>query len=125
MAKKKSSAGAGKTAAKIKQKREQKAASQPAAEPSIQVMVWYEEEHYQTLKTMFVDGDQLPTTYAEWLQRAEEKKAQGEAEGDQVVKVYIDPETFPQWCEIKNLPMDANSRSQLAIEIVQARSLQL
>jgi len=125
MAKKKNTAGAGKTAARIQQKREMRAASQPAAEPAIQVMVWYKEEDYDTLRAMFVDGEQLPPTYTEWLRRAEEKKTQGEAEGDRVVKVFIDPETFPQWCEIKQMPMDANSRSQLAIEIVQARSLQL
>lgn len=124
MAKKKTSAGAGKTVARLKEKRQKKADQQPAREPSIQVMVWYKEEDYDTLRSMFADGDQLPPTFEDWQQKAEEK-AQGEAEGDQVVKVYIDPETFPQWCELKKLPMDANSRSQLAIEIVQARSFQL
>ena len=125
MTKKKSSAGAGKTVARLKEKRQQKEAQQPDREPMIQAMVWYKQEDYDALRAIFQDGDQLPPTYDEWLKKAEAKKAEGEAEGDQVVKVFIDPETFPEWCRIKNLPMDANSRSQLAIEIVQARSFQL
>jgi len=125
MTKKKTASGSGKTVARLKKKQEEKVAMQPAREPEIQVLVWYKEEDYGTLRAMFADGDQLPPTYSDWLERAEEKKRQGEEEGDQVVKVFIDPETFPKWCEVKNLPMDANSRSQLAIEIVQARALQL
>lgn len=94
-------------------------------QPMIQAMVWYKEEDYQTLLTIFDDRDQLPPTYEKWLSKAEKMKEEGEAAGDQVIKVYIDPETFPEWCRIKNLPLNAESRSQLAIEIVQSRTFQL
>jgi len=114
---------------------QQKAAktNQPAAgpqpdpnhQPSIQALVWYKKEHWETLREMFVDSDLLPTKYEDWLQRAEAMKAQVEGAGDTVVKVHIDPETFPQWCEEKNLPMNSEARSQLAIEVVQAQSFSL
>lgn len=88
-------------------------------------MVWYKEEHWSTLKEMFVDGDMLPASFSDWLQRAEQMKTDAEAAGDAVIKVYIDPDTFPQWCEAKGLPMNSEARSQLAIEIAQARSFSL
>jgi hypothetical protein len=100
---------------------------QPSPEhpPAIQALVWYREEDWDVLKNMFADGEMLPKTYGDWLKRALEMQEKVQAAGDAVVKVTIDPETFPQWCEKKGLPMDAEARSQLAIEAVQAQSLSL
>ncbi len=88
-------------------------------------MVWYREEHWATLKQMFDDGDLLPASFADWLARAEKMKADAESAGDAVIKVYIDPQTFPQWCASKGLPMNSEARSQLAIEVAQAQSFSL
>jgi len=123
MAKKKTLTGSGKTVAKLKEKSAQK--QEPARQPMIRAMVWYREEHYAELLTIFDDADQLPLTYQHWLARAEEKKTEVEAAGDQVIKVFIDPATFPKWCEERNLAKDANARSQLAIEVAQAGSFSL
>lgn len=123
MAKKNAFTGSGKTAAKIQEKKqqsEQAAAHKP--QPMLRAMVWYKEEDYETLLGLFDDTELLPKTYSDWEKRAEDKKQEVEAAGDQVMKVFIDPETFPDWCASKNLPMDANSRSQLAIEVAQANS---
>jgi hypothetical protein len=95
------------------------------AQPTIQAMVWYKEEHWETLKSLFTDADRLPRTYGDWLQRAEEMKTQIQAAGDVVIKVYIDPETFPAWCRHKGLAMDAEARSQLAIEVAQSQSFSI
>ena len=95
------------------------------AQPMIQAMVWYREEHWETLKKLFVDADRLPSTYGDWLRRAEEMKARIQEAGDIVIKVYIDPETFPAWCRSKGLAMDAAARSQLAIEVAQSQSLRI
>ncbi|HBG17796.1 MAG TPA: hypothetical protein DDY32_00515 [Desulfobulbaceae bacterium] len=88
-------------------------------------MVWYKEEHYEQLLAIFDDAELLPPTYQAWLVRAEEKKAEVEAAGDQVMKVFIDPETFPEWCVQKGLPKDAEARTQLALDVAQARSFSL
>ena len=125
MTKKKALAGSGKTAAKLKEKQASKEQQQPQREPMLQAMVWYKEEHYAELLGLFDDAELLPRTYGDWLVRAEEKKAEVEAAGDQVMKVYIDPETFPEWCSKKNMPKDANSRAELALEVAQARSFSL
>ncbi|MFH0784399.1 MAG: hypothetical protein V2B20_20920 [Pseudomonadota bacterium] len=123
MTKKKALAGSGNTVAKLKEKKA--AQPEPVHAPMLQAMVWYKEEHYQELLALFDDAELLPLTYADWLTRAEEKKAEVEAAGDQVMKVFIDPETFPEWCEKKNMPKDANSRAELALEVAQAKSFSL
>jgi hypothetical protein len=123
MSKKKALAGSGKTAARIKEKQASK--EQPIHQPMLQAMVWYKEEHYSRLLDLFEDAELLPKTYADWLVRAEEKKAEVEAAGDQVMKVFIDPETFPKWCAEKNMPKDANSRAELALEVARERSFSL
>lgn len=84
-----------------KNKNTKEADQQPQHQPSVQAMVWYKKEHWDQLKALFADGDQLPRTYDDWLKRAEEMKATVQAQGDAVIKVYIDPETFPEWCEKK------------------------
>ncbi len=132
MAKKKALAGSSKTVAKLKEKKAtkieptaDKSAEGPADQPALQAMVWYREEHYEQLRAIFDDAHLLPPTYRDWLSRAEAKKAEVEAAGDQVMKVFIDPETFPEWCEKKGLPKDAEARTQLALEVAQARSFSL
>ena len=123
MSKKKVLAGSGKTAARIKEKQTGK--EQPVHQPMLQAMVWYKEEHYSRLLDLFDDAELLPKTYGDWLARAEEKKAEVEAAGDQVMKVFIDPETFPEWCAEKNMAKDANSRAELALEVARERSFSL
>ena len=123
MVKKKMQTGSGKTIAKLKEKTAKK--QEPARQPMIQAMVWYKEEHYSELLALFDDTELLPPTYQHWLARAEEKKTEVEAGGDQVIKVFIDPVTFPEWCEKRNLAKDANARSQLALEVAQANSFSL
>ena len=101
------------------------ASQKPAQQPGVQAMVWYREEDWETLKEMFVDGDRLPESYQDWLSRAEEMKKQAQDSGDAVIKVYIDPQTFPEWCAKKGMAMDSEARSQLAIEVAQAQSFSM
>lgn len=126
MAKKNAFAGSGKTAAKIREKQQKDAQTTTQEhQPMLRAMVWYKEEDYELLLTIFDDAELLPQTFAHWSARAEAKKEEVESAGDQVIKVFIDPETFPAWCASKDLPKDANSRSQLAIEVAQANSFGL
>lgn len=125
MAKKSMFSGSSKTADKIKAKQEsdqQPQAQQPAA---LQAMVWYKEEDWDTLLEMFTDSEMLPPNYATWLKRAEDKKAEVEALGCKVLKVYVDPVNFKGWCESKGLEMNSEARAQMAIEVAQAQSFSL
>ena len=87
--------------------------------------MWYKQEHWDQLRNLFVDGDLLPPTYNDWLKRAEAMLEEIQKQGDIGMKVFIDPKTFPEWCEKKGLKMNAEARSQMAIEVAQARSFSL
>ncbi len=92
-------------------------------EPMIQAMVWYKEEDWEKLLNLFSDAHLLPKTYADWLARAEEAVADIQNSGDTVMKVFIDPVTFPEWCEKKGKKLDAEARTELAIEVATKQGL--
>lgn len=57
---------------------------------------WYRQEHYDQLKEMFKDGDKLPDTYAQWLALAQNVCDKLTADGFEVVRAEISPDTFPE-----------------------------
>jgi len=77
-------------------------------------IVWYKEEDYPILKNLFEDGDTLPETYSEWLEKAQNLFNQLIQRGLTPVKAYIDPETFPEWCIQKGHHLNAQARTAYA-----------
>ena len=120
---KKKTTGGSRTVIKLKQR--QALREEKRRQPVVHAMVWYKEEDYDKLLCLFDDRDQLPPTYIDWLVRAEEKKDEVESAGDQVVKVFIDPATFPEWCEIRHFSRDANARSELALEVIRLQNFRI
>jgi len=59
---------------------------------------WIKEEDYAAVLEIFADGFKMPRTWAEWLRMAEEMEAGLKAYGHVVMRVHIDPKTFPDWC---------------------------
>jgi hypothetical protein len=59
---------------------------------------WTSEDDYPALLRVFADGDRLPRTWGEWLKIAEEMESGLKAYGHVVIRVHIDPSTFPAWC---------------------------
>jgi hypothetical protein len=59
---------------------------------------WIKEEDYAALLELFADGAKMPRTWSEWLKMAEEMERGLKAYGHVVMRVYIDPSTFPDWC---------------------------
>ncbi len=59
---------------------------------------WIEEADYPAVLAMSEDGAMLPRTWREWVKTSEEMKKGLEAYGHPVMKVRIDPATFPAWC---------------------------
>ena len=59
---------------------------------------WIEETDYPALLKIFDDGNTMPRTWAEWLKIAEEMEKGLKAYGHPVMRVRIDPATFPAWC---------------------------
>jgi hypothetical protein len=73
-------------------------------------IAWYKAEDYDRLKAMFTDGWKLPDTYESWQASAQELYGTLTAEGHVVVKAYIDPDTFPEWCRANGKALDAQGR---------------
>jgi hypothetical protein len=59
---------------------------------------WIKEEDYPALLELFADGNKMPRTWSQWLKMAEEMERGLKAYGHVVMRVYIDPSTFADWC---------------------------
>ena len=59
---------------------------------------WIKEEDYHALLQLFDDGGKMPPSWKEWVKMAEEMEQGLKAYGHVVLRVYIDPSTFPDWC---------------------------
>jgi hypothetical protein len=59
---------------------------------------WINEEDYPALLRIFADSDKMPPTWSKWLRMAQEMESGLKAYGHVVMRVRIDPNTFPDWC---------------------------
>lgn len=66
--------------------------------PSAVGIGWYKPETYAQCLAIFDDRDDLPDSFAEWKQLAENTEQQLAAQGIKTVRAEIDPRTFPTWC---------------------------
>ena len=92
-------------------------------EQEIQLILWYNEEDWDTYRELFSDAHLLPATYEQWRDMAEQQVQAAEAAGTLVAKITIDTTRFPAWCAKQNLPLDAESRTRFAIEIIQRQQM--
>ena len=59
---------------------------------------WIDEADYHAVLKIFDDGNTMPRNWKEWLKIAEEMEKGLKAYGHPVMRVRIDPVTFPAWC---------------------------
>jgi hypothetical protein len=83
---------------------------------SVTGIAWYKREDYERLRALFMDGDKLPSTYDQWLNKAEDIVNQFRSNGQAFQKVYIDPNTFADWCSARGLDIDAKARMRFSNE---------
>ena len=82
---------------------------------------WIEEADYPAALKVFEDGATLPPTWKEWLKMAEEMKVGLEAYGHPVMKVRINPKTFPIWCAAHGTTTVRQGRKLFSAEAVKER----
>ena len=82
---------------------------------------WIEEADYPAVLKIFDDGAAMPPTWQEWLKMAEEMKQGLEAYGHPVMKVRIDPATFPAWCAAHGTTPGRQGRKLFVAEAVKER----
>jgi hypothetical protein len=59
---------------------------------------WIDEQDYPALRELFDDGSKMPAGWEEWRRMAVEMEQGLKAYGHPVMRVRIDPSTFPDWC---------------------------
>jgi hypothetical protein len=79
-------------------------------------IVWYLREDYPRIVEIMEDGEQLPSSFDEWLALAEKLETEFLDCGLFVVRVTIEPETFLVWQTAHGLPADAAMRDLFASE---------
>lgn len=79
---------------------------------------WIKEEDYPALLGIFDDGHKMPPTWAEWRKMAEEMEHGLKAYGHVVMRVYIDPRTFPGWCAAHGKAPGREARKAFVAEAV-------
>lgn len=77
-------------------------------------IAWYLEADYDEIRRICTDGDQLPRSFLQWQDKAEQVRKREIREGKIVVKAHIDPKTFPGWCNANGCNVDADGRMKLA-----------
>jgi len=82
---------------------------------------WIKEEDYPALLQLFDDGDKMPPSWKEWLKMAEEMEQGLKAYGHVVLRVYIDPATFQDWCAAHGTSPGSAGRRQFVAAAVTER----
>ena len=77
-------------------------------------MAWYRFEDYEAILRIMSDSNKLPTSFHVWLMKAEAGEKKYRRDGHIVIRAYIDPETFPDWCRLRDLNIDAQARMEYA-----------
>jgi hypothetical protein len=81
-------------------------------------MVWYRDKPtYDRCMAMWPDRHTLPDTFDDFLKIAEEGRQYLINNGHVVVKAYIDPDSFRQWCRDTGHNIDADARVDFANEV--------
>lgn len=82
---------------------------------------WIDESDYPALVKIFADGDRMPRTWAEWRKIAEEMESGLKAYGHVVMRVRIDPKTFPDWCAANGTSPGREGRKRFVAAAVEER----
>ena len=86
---------------------------------------WFSERDYPECRESMADCELLPFSYSDWLSQAEQDVRDLETEGHEVLKVLIDPKTFPAWCRARMLVRDHKARVRYANMVAFQKSIRL
>ncbi len=81
-------------------------------------VVWFRKEDYPAILEIFEDGDKFVPTWDEWVKGAEKAEKGLNDQGQMTERVYIDPDTFPEWCRKEGLSVGRYARNKFAAGVV-------
>ena len=82
---------------------------------------WIAEDDYPALLKIFPDAGRLPPNWKDWLKMAEEMERGLKAYGHPVMRVRIDPATFPAWCAANGTSPGSEGRKKFVAAAVAER----
>ena len=82
---------------------------------------WIREEDYPAVRAMFADGPKMPPDFADWVKMATEMESGLKAYGHPVLRVIIDPATFPDWCAANGMTPTSEARKRFVAAAVTER----
>lgn len=82
---------------------------------------WIDEADYSAALRIFDDGNKLPRTWKEWRRIAEEMERGLKSYGHPVMRVRIDPTTFPEWCAAHGTSPGRQGRKMFVAAAVEER----
>jgi|SRR5580704_1239932 hypothetical protein len=71
---------------------------------------WFRKEDYDTIRRISEDGHKMPSKWEDWLKGAEKSEQECIQTGKIVERVYIDPDTFPDWCRANGVGVNRQGR---------------
>jgi hypothetical protein len=84
-------------------------------------VVWFREEDYPALLGIFEDANKMPGTWKEWLKGAEQMEKRTQTDGHITERVYIDPDTFPDWCRREGVGVNREGRHKFIVATMAAK----
>ncbi len=85
-------------------------------------IAWYHPQDYDACLRIMSDRHEFPSRFAVWLAEAEAVEKKYASQGYIVVRAYIDPETFPDWCRSRSLNIDSKARMEYANLVAKERA---
>ena len=83
---------------------------------------WYRKEDWPEIKRIMTDAEKLHDSYEDWLGAATQSEQRIRQSGQIVVRAYIDPVEFPNWCRARGLNVDAEARALFASTIADEKN---
>jgi len=75
---------------------------------------WCRKENYNAFRSILEDRNDLPLTWEEFVGNAEKAEKFYQDSGDTVMRVDIDPKTFPAWCAENGYGINSRARVEFA-----------
>jgi hypothetical protein len=101
--------------------RKHRAHTRIAAQPVVQFSVgWYTEQEWAKVRAAAVDPELFESTYAQWVEMAEQSLIQMRAQGLNAEKSYVIADKLLSWCLARGKPNNGASRAEFVSQ--QARS---
>ncbi len=87
-------------------------------------IAWFRPDQWERLREVSADSVELEADHNDWLGHAEKTLFELHTQGMNVVRVDVDVEDLLHWCRTKQRPVNAESRSKYAAELLQLRDQQ-